>query len=144
MPGKVNPVIPEVVQQVAAQVVGNDATVAFACTASTLQLNTAMPVIARSMTSSVRLLASATRVLDEKCLRGLTVNEERMRRQAERSASITMVLVPHVGYDTAARVAHTMVRDDISLAAALAQEGVAADIPVDLLSLARGEAPGRA
>jgi fumarate hydratase class II len=123
MPGKVNPVIPEVVQQVAAQLVGNDATVAFAATAGTLQLSTAIPVIARSVVSSVHLLAAAATVLAEKVVVGLTVDAERMRDLAERSAAVTTVLVPAIGYDAAARVAHRMTDDGLSLNEALVAEG---------------------
>ena len=139
MPGKVNPVIPEVVQQVTAQVVGNDATVVFASTLSTLQLNTAMPVIARSLVSSLRLLSTSSRALADKCIRGLEADTQRMRHLAERSAAITMILVPHVGYDVATRVSKTMTREGLSLADALAAEGVEIPVEIDLLALARGE-----
>ena len=139
MPGKVNPVIPEVVQQVAAQVVGNDATIVFASTLSTLQLNTAMPVIARNLVSSLRLLSTSSTALADKCVRSLTANTERMRHLAERSAAITMILVPHVGYDVATRVSKTMTREGLSLADALAAEGVELPVEVDLLKLAKGE-----
>ena len=138
MPGKVNPVIAEVVQQVAAQLVGNDATVAFACTASTLQLNTAIPVVARSVVSSVELLAAAARVLDEKCLRGLTVDAARMLALAERSSALTTVLVPAIGYDAAARVAKVMMAQECTLAEALAVEGIEPVPQLDILRIARG------
>ena len=142
MPGKVNPVIPEVVQQVAAQVVGNDAAIAFAAASlSTLQLSVAMPVVARNLLSSVALLTSAARVLDEKCVRILTVDRDRMAALAERSSAVTMVLVPHIGYDAAAKVSKRMQADDLSLRDALAAEGVDVAIDVDLLSLALGRSP---
>ncbi len=141
MPGKVNPVIPEVVQQVAAQLVGNDAAVAFAISASTLQLSTAIPVIGRNVMQSVTLLASAARVLDEKCIRGVVVDTQRMLALAERSASISMILVPRIGYDAATRVAKAMLQRDLSLSAALAAEGFGADVQVDLLALTRAGEP---
>ena len=101
MPGKVNPVIPEVVQQVAAQVVGNDATITFAATLSTLQLNTAMPVMARSLMSSLTLLSTSVAQLDSRCIRGIEVHKERMRQLAEGSSALVTVLAPLVGYDAA-------------------------------------------
>ena len=116
MPGKVNPVIPEMVQQVAAQVVGNDATVTFAATLSTLQINTAMPVAARSLLSSIHLLANATALLDSRCIRGVEVDEGRMRRTAERSPAIITALAPRIGYDAATKLVHQAEDRGVSLA----------------------------
>jgi fumarate hydratase class II len=116
MPGKVNPVIPEMVQQVAAQVVGNDATITFAATMSTLQINTAMPVAACSLLSSIHLLANATTLLDTRCIRGIEVDENRMRDNAERSPAIVTALAPQIGYDAAARLVHQAGEQGVSLA----------------------------
>jgi fumarate hydratase class II len=116
MPGKVNPVIPEMVQQVAAQVVGNDATITFAATLSTLQINTAMPVAARSLLSSIHLLANAVGLLDVRCIRGVEVDESRMRRNAERSPAIVTALAPRIGYDAAAKLVHQAEDRGVSLA----------------------------
>ena len=116
MPGKVNPVIPEMVQQVAAQVVGNDATTTFAATMSTLQLNTAMPIAARSVLSSIDLLTNAATLLDTRCVRGIEVNEDRMRRNAERSPAIVTGLAPRIGYDAAAKLVHQADEQGVSLA----------------------------
>jgi fumarate hydratase class II len=106
MPGKVNPVIAEAVQQVAAQVVGNHATITFASTLSTLQLNTAAPVIARAIVSSLRLLAGAATVLREKCIDGIEVDAERMLDLARRSPALVTALTPLVGYDRASALVH--------------------------------------
>jgi fumarate hydratase class II len=122
MPGKVNPVIPEVVQQVAAQVVGNDATITFAATMSTLQINTAMPVAARSLLSSIHLLTSATTLLDTRCIRGLEVDAERMRSNAERSPAIVTALAPRIGYDAAAELVHQAEARGVSLSELLQQQ----------------------
>ena len=122
MPGKVNPVIPEMVQQVAAQVVGNDATITFASTMSTLQINTAMPVAARSLLSSIQLLASATTLLDTRCIRGIEVDEGRMRSNAERSPAIVTALAPRIGYDAAARLVHQAHDQGMALAELLDSE----------------------
>jgi fumarate hydratase class II len=116
MPGKVNPVIPEMVQQVAAQVVGNDATVTFAATLSTLQINTAMPIAARSLLSSIHLLANAATLLDSRCVRGIEVDEQRMRRNAERSPAIVTALAPRIGYDAAAKLVRQADDQGVSLA----------------------------
>jgi fumarate hydratase class II len=145
MPGKVNPVIPEAVQQVAAQVVGNDATVTFAATVSTLQLNTAMPVMARSVVSSLRLLAAAARVLAEKCVRGIEVDAARMARHAERSAALVTALAPIIGYDAAAQVARRALAEGRSIRSVVEAEGLVdparLDTLLDVASLARPHRP---
>jgi fumarate hydratase class II len=140
MPGKVNPVIPEMVQQVAAQVVGNDATITFAATMSTLQLSTAMPIIARSLLSSSHLLASATTLLDSRCIRGIEVNADRMRRNAERSPAIVTALAPRIGYDAATRLVRQAEDQGVPLAELIAAQdgGTESTGQVDaLLAMAR-------
>lgn len=122
MPGKVNPVIPEMVQQVAAQVVGNDATMTFAATMSTLQLSTAMPITARSLLSSIHLLANAVVLLDGRCIRGIEVDRDRMRRNAERSPALVTALAPRIGYDAAAKLVHQAHEQGVSLAELIAQQ----------------------
>jgi fumarate hydratase class II len=104
MPGKVNPVVPEAVLQVAAQVIGNDAAVAFAATVGTFELNTAMPVMARNVIESIRILSSACRALADRCVAGLEANVDRCRRMAESSPALGTALAPHVGYEIAAEV----------------------------------------
>jgi fumarate hydratase, class II len=140
MPGKVNPVIPEMVQQVAAQVVGNDATISFAATMSTLQLNTAMPVAARSLLSSIGLLANAAALLASRCLSGLQVNAERMRSYAEGSPALVTALAPRIGYDAASRLVHQAHEQGISLTELLEREPEWAggtSLAAELLRLAR-------
>lgn len=122
MPGKVNPVIPEMVQQVAAQVVGNDATMTFAATMSTLQLSTAMPITARSLLSSIHLLANAVVLLDGRCIRGIEVDRDRMRRNAERSPALVTALAPRIGYDAATKLVHQAHEQGVSLAELIAQQ----------------------
>jgi fumarate hydratase class II len=106
MPGKVNPVICEAVCQVCAQVIGNDATVAFGGAAGNFELNVMMPVIARGLLSSLRLLAAAATALADKCVAGITANVDRLRRNAESSPAIVTALNPYIGYEAAAAVAH--------------------------------------
>lgn len=105
MPGKVNPVLPEATLQVCAQVIGNDAAVGFAGAAGNFELNVMIPVIARNVLESARLLANASRVLAERCVDGITANAERMRRYAESSPSIVTPLNRVIGYEAAAKVA---------------------------------------
>src|SRR5215216_6193322 len=99
MPGKVNPVIPEVVLQVSAQVIGNDAAVTVAGTQGNFELNVRVPMIARNMFDSIRLLTSASHMLAEKCVDGLEANEGNLRRNAESTPAIATALNPYIGYD---------------------------------------------
>ncbi|MER5897851.1 class II fumarate hydratase [Streptomyces sp. NPDC001876] len=105
MPGKVNPVIPEAVLMVAAQVTGNDATVAAAGAAGNFELNVMLPVIARNLLESVRLLANASRLLADRTVDGITANVERARQYAESSPSVVTPLNKYIGYEEAAKVA---------------------------------------
>jgi fumarate hydratase class II len=102
MPGKVNPVIPEVVAQVSAQVIGNDTAVGVAGLSGHLELNTMMPVIGRNVLESIALLGAACRLFDEKCVRGMKADRKRCRRNAELSPSVATALNPLIGYDRAA------------------------------------------
>lgn len=105
MPGKVNPVIPEAVLMVAAQVTGNDATVAWAGAAGNFELNVMLPVIAKNLLESVRLLAAASRLLADRTVDGITANAERAREYAESSPSVVTPLNRYIGYEEAAKVA---------------------------------------
>jgi fumarate hydratase class II len=105
MPGKVNPVICEAVTQVAAQVVGNDAAVAAGALGGFLELNVYVPVIARNLLESIRLLARAADVFVEKCLSGIEADRERAESLVERSLAMATALAPAIGYDRAAEIA---------------------------------------
>ncbi|MEV0919695.1 class II fumarate hydratase [Streptomyces sp. NPDC049967] len=105
MPGKVNPVIPEAVLMVAAQVTGNDATVAAAGAAGNFELNVMLPVIAKNLLESVRLLANVSRLLADRTVDGITANVERAREYAESSPSVVTPLNKYIGYEEAAKVA---------------------------------------
>ncbi|MFJ5845667.1 MULTISPECIES: class II fumarate hydratase [unclassified Streptomyces] len=104
MPGKVNPVIPEAVLMVAAQVTGNDATVAAAGAAGNFELNVMLPVIAKNLLESVRLLANVSRLLADRTVDGITANAERAREYAESSPSVVTPLNKYIGYEEAAKV----------------------------------------
>jgi fumarate hydratase, class II len=105
MPGKVNPVICEAVCQVCSQVIGNDAAVAFGGAAGNFELNVMMPVIAQNLLDSIGLLASASRLLADRCVSGITTDPARLRRLAESSPSIVTALNRFIGYEAAAAVA---------------------------------------
>jgi fumarate hydratase, class II len=104
MPGKVNPVIPEVVIQVGDQVVGNDAAITMAGSQGQFELNVRVPLIARNLLDSIKLLAAASRLLDEKCVAGVEANTEMTDRHAEATLATATALNPHIGYDRAAEI----------------------------------------
>ena len=104
MPGKVNPVIPEVVTQVAAQVVGNDAAITVGGMQGHFELNVFVPLIARNLLDSIKLLAAASRLLAEKCVDGIEANREQNERYAELTLSAATALNPYIGYDKAAEI----------------------------------------
>ena len=105
MPGKVNPVIPEAVLMVAAQVIGNDATVATAGAAGNFELNVMLPVIAKNVLESIRLLANVSRLLADRTVDGIVAHRERAREYAESSPSVVTPLNKYIGYEEAAKVA---------------------------------------
>ncbi|MBT2376269.1 aspartate ammonia-lyase [Streptomyces sp. CB00316] len=115
MPGKVNPVIPEAVLMVAAQVTGNDATVATAGAAGNFELNVMLPVIAKNLLESVRLLANASRLLADRTVDGVTANVERARAYAESSPSVVTPLNKYIGYEEAAKVAKQSLKDGTTI-----------------------------
>ena len=111
MPGKVNPVIPEAVVQVAAQVFGNDATVAFCGAQGAFELNVTVPVMARNVLESVRLLTNVTSLFAKRCVDGIEADVARCLMYAESSPAIVTALNSHIGYEAAAEVAKQAVRE---------------------------------
>jgi fumarate hydratase, class II len=107
MPGKVNPVIPEVVTQVAAQVIGNDAAITIGGMNGHFELNVYIPLMARNLLQSVKLLASASRLFAEKCVDGIEANRERCESYAELTLSAATALNPYIGYDKASEIVKT-------------------------------------
>ncbi|HVT16213.1 MAG TPA: class II fumarate hydratase [Thermoanaerobaculia bacterium] len=110
MPGKVNPVIPEAVLMVAAQVAGNDVTITLAGMSGTFELNVMMPLIAYDLLQSIEILAAAARLLAERCVDGIEANRERCLELVERSLAMVTSLVPKIGYDAAAEIAKESVK----------------------------------
>jgi fumarate hydratase class II len=115
MPGKVNPVLPEATLMVCFQVIGNDAAVTAAGASGSFELNVAMPVMARNVLESVRLLAASSRVLAERCVDGITANPARMRQYAESSPSVVTPLNKYLGYEAAAKVAKRALADGATI-----------------------------
>ena len=111
MPGKVNPVIPEAVCQVAAQVIGNDAAIAYGGTAGNFELNVMMPMMAHNLLEPVRLLANISRVLADRCVEGIEADVARCQEYAESSPAIVTPLTRHIGYEEAAAVAKQALRE---------------------------------
>jgi aspartate ammonia-lyase len=116
MPGKVNPVIPEVVNQIAFEVIGNDVTVSFAAEAGQLQLNAFEPIIAHSLFKSVKHLTNGCLTLAERCVSGITANRERLRATVENSIGVVTALNPYIGYANATQVAQEALATNRSVA----------------------------
>jgi fumarate hydratase class II len=104
MPGKVNPVLPEAMLQVCAQVIGNDTAITIAGASGNFELNVMLPVIARNLLESIRLLGRTSMLLADRCIAGITADRDRLRRYAESSPSVVTPLNKYVGYETAAKI----------------------------------------
>jgi len=124
MPGKVNPVMPEVVTQVAAQVIGNDAAITVGGMQGHFELNVFVPLIARNILESVHLLASASRLFAEKCVDGITANRETCERYAELTLSAATALNPYIGYDRATEIVKEAAASGRSLREVARDKGV--------------------
>jgi fumarate hydratase class II len=127
MPGKVNPVVPEAVQMVCAQVIGNDATVTFGGASGNFELNVMLPVLARNVLESIRLLANSSRLLAGRCVDGITANVERARELAESSPSVVTPLNRYIGYDEAAKVAKQSLAERKTIRQVVIERGYVAD-----------------
>jgi fumarate hydratase class II len=146
MPGKVNPVIPEVVCQICAQVIGHDAAVAFAGAAGNFELNVMMPVIAWNLIRSIGHLATGSRALADACVAGITAEAGRLRRNAESSPAIVTALNRFIGYEAAAEVAHEALETGKTIRQAVLDRGHVArgelteeqlDAALDVLAMTR-------
>lgn len=126
MPGKVNPVLCESLLQVCAQVLGNDAAVVQAALMSNFQINTGMPLLARNILESIRLLTNATRAFSDGCVQGITANAQRMKERLGHNLMLVTALAPHIGYDHAAQIAHRARADGTTVRQAAIAEGMEA------------------
>jgi fumarate hydratase class II len=146
MPGKVNPVLCEAVTQVAAQVMGNDAVIAFSGSQGNFELNVYLPVIARNLLQSIRLLANVTRVFADKCVAGIEANVDRLKQYAESSPSIGTALNPHIGYEKAAEFVKKSTASGRSIRELVLEEGLMSheelDRALDVLGMTKGGHPG--
>ena len=131
MPGKVNPVIPEAVSQVVAQVIGNDAAVAFAGAAGNFELNVMLPVIARNLLESMRLLAAVSVVFAQKCIAGIEADVDRCRTYALSSPSIATALNPYIGYEETAKVIKASLAEGKDLRTVVLERGLLSEEEVD-------------
>jgi fumarate hydratase class II len=137
MPGKVNPVVPEAVLQVCAQVVGHDATVAWAGASGNFELNVMVPVMSRAVLEQLTLLANAARLLADRCVAGLEPDRERALRLAQSSPSIVTPLNRVIGYESAAAVAKHAVRSGLTIREAVVDLGFVARGEIDEATLDR-------
>jgi fumarate hydratase class II len=128
MPGKVNPVIPEVVTQVAAQAIGNDTAIAIGGMQGHFELNVFIPLMARNLLDSIKLLAAASRLLAEKCVDGIEANRERSEQYAEASLSVATALNPFIGYDKASEIVKQAAASGRTLREVAREHGVSDEI----------------
>lgn len=142
MPGKVNPVLCEVMTQVGAQVIGNDAAIAFGISQGAFELNVFLPLIARNLLESIDLLANASRVLADNCIDGIVADVERCRAHAEASPSIATSLNPFIGYERTAEIIKESLRTGVPIRSILEESGELApdeiDRALDALALTKG------
>ena len=124
MPGKVNPVIPEVVNQVAFNVMGNDLTITMAAEAGQLELNAFEPIIFWNLTHAVEFLTYAVNTLTDHCIVGITANAERCKDMVDHSVGIITALCPHIGYSAAADLAKRAIQTGASVKSLILQEGI--------------------
>jgi len=127
MPGKVNPVLPEATLMVCAQVIGNDTAVTVAGASGTFELNVMMPVLARNLLESIRLLSTSTRLLADRCVSGITANTERMRTYAESSPSVVTPLNRFIGYENAGKVAKKALAEEKTIREVVVELGFVED-----------------
>jgi len=145
MPGKVNPVIPEATLQVCSQVIGNDAAIVWAGASGSFELNVQIPVMARNLLESIRLLANATRLLADRCIEGTEADEEHCRELAESSPSIVTPLNSAIGYEEAAAVAKQALKERKTIREVVLERGLVPDklsesqldAALDVLAMAR-------
>ena len=144
MPGKVNPVIPEVVMQVAAQVIGNDAAITVAGLEGNFELNVRVPVIARNLLESIDFLSATCRLFADKCVDGIEANREGCQRSAELTLAVATALNPHIGYDRATEIVKAAADSGRPLREVALEHGVDEEIldkALDLRTIAAGVRP---
>ncbi len=131
MPGKVNPSIPEMVNQVCFQVMGNDVCVSTSAEHGQLELNVMMPVIAYNVLLSMQILTNTARVLESKCVRGIEANREQAAYWVERSAALATALAPQIGYARAAELSKQSVKENVLIRDLVKREKVLPEDQID-------------
>ena len=142
MPGKVNPVIPEAITMVAAEVIGNDVTISLAGQSGNFELNVMKPIIAYKLLQSIELLANGCRVLADKCIAGIEANQRRCQEMVERSVAMVTALVPRLGYDRSAEIAREAHRQGLTIREVCRQQGVLSEQELERLLDARAMTEG--
>ncbi|MBE2978134.1 aspartate ammonia-lyase [Priestia megaterium] len=133
MPGKVNPVMPEMINQVAFQVIGNDHTICLASEAGQLELNVMEPVLVFNLLQSISIMNNAFHVFTEHCLKGIEANEERLKEYVEKSVGIITAVNPHIGYEVAARIAREAILNGKSVRELCLQYDVLTEEELELI-----------
>jgi len=131
MPGKVNPVIPEMMMQVSAQVIGNDNTITFSSSHGNFQLNTMLPVMAHNLLESVHLLSSGTDVFEKKLIKDLEANTEKLEENIQRNSILATALVPEIGYDKAAEIAKEAMSNNKTIKDVLLEKQLLSEKQID-------------
>jgi fumarate hydratase class II len=144
MPGKVNPVIPEVVMQVAAQVIGNDTAITVAGLEGNFELNVRVPLIARNLLESIALLTAKSNLFAEKCVDGIEPNLEGCQRSAELTLAVATALNPLIGYDKATEIVNAAIESGRPLREVALEQGVDAAKLDEALNLRKIAAGNRA
>ncbi|WP_242315281.1 aspartate ammonia-lyase [Bacillus cereus group sp. BfR-BA-01355] len=133
MPGKVNPVMAEVINQVAFQVIGNDHTICLASEAGQLELNVMEPVLVFSLIQSISIMNNGFRVFREYCIEGITANEELLKQYVEKSVGIITAVNPHIGYEAASRIAREAIETGKSVRELCLEHGVLTEEELDII-----------
>ncbi|AMR01161.1 TPA: aspartate ammonia-lyase [Bacillus cereus] len=133
MPGKVNPVMAEVINQVAFQVIGNDHTICLASEAGQLELNVMEPVLVFNLIQSISIMNNGFRVFREYCIEGITANEELLKRYVEKSVGIITAVNPHIGYEAASRIAREAIETGKSVRELCLEHGVLTEEELDII-----------
>ncbi|PFL64263.1 aspartate ammonia-lyase [Bacillus cereus] len=133
MPGKVNPVMAEVINQVAFQVIGNDHTICLASEAGQLELNVMEPVLVFNLIQSISIMNNGFRVFREYCIKGITANEELLKQYVEKSVGIITAVNPHIGYEAASRIAREAIETGKSVRELCLEHGVLTEEELDII-----------
>ncbi len=133
MPGKVNPVIPEMMMQVSSHVIGNDTAITFAAANGNFELNTMLPVMAHNLLESIEILTTSTKAFGEKLIKGLEPNEEKLDDNIQKNSILVTALVPKLGYDTAAEVAKEAMANDKTIKEVLLEKELLSEAEIDEL-----------